>query len=754
MRLILQTKIILSLVIVQGIDNTCFSRIIDNLSNLSDTVQNLGWLMGAIAATVLLIFALFSIRKKTNKYTRSQIEKLKQNKKYIPGIFVELNQSKEILRYFVYGKKWKKRLIKEYNSIYDNFYGDILRDACQNTTACFHLKKGAKFNKIKRTINNAIKLHKSFRDGKEKLKEGFEKSQYLFEIIYYPYNEKLQNLKKYADAACSKYFILTGSAGNGKTNLLCSMSELLMNLKENVLFLNSRDIKKEPLEFIFDSLNLPAICMQYPDVYLRLVNIILLLKRKYFYVVIDAINENDDEGFNVQISKLINDIFKYSRVKIIVSCRNEYYHERFEKFLVDGVYTLAFVYDLKEQKYLENAKERIFKAYAKHFNYTGIIAPSVKTILSKQLLLLRIFFEVNENSNKNVLSICKYDIFQQYIKKVQDNSGEKVEELLDILSDCMLKQKQYDGISINNLKNAGIDFDTAKKIIDSSVLISEKLNSHENTIARTEEEVVYFVFDEMRDYCLARRIVLNNISANNVVDGPNIVTHLEKLKNNEVSCAEGVIYYAYIFFRTDSIVVKNGKTIELCERILDIYRIINEREQRSYWGRTSEREFKNLGLRMILTSGLPIMDFEVQYIQDCLLKAPYEDANVFFEVALQGTLYNDVINLDTYLNILFGLGDKDKICKVFGEIISDDMEESFYPEDFIIYHRHLIAKESDKAKQIQKVAELFLICFELRDSDMQNKLYDYFYGLSTHDKVQKEMFEKMKEACNMEGSHG
>lgn len=214
------------------------------------------------------------------------------------------------------------------------------------------------------------------------------------------------------------------------------------------------------------------------------------------------------------------------------------------------------------------------------------------------------------------------------------------------------------------------------------------------------------------------------------------------------------IYYAYIFFRTDSIVVKNGKTIELCERILDIYRIINEREQRSYWGRTSEREFKNLGLRMILTSGLPIMDFEVQYIQDCLSKASYEDANVFFEVALQGTLYNDVINLDTYLNILFGLGDKDKICKVFSEIISDDMEESFYPEDFIIYHRHLIAKESDKAKQIQKVAELFLICFELRDSDMQNKLHDYFYGLSTHDKVQKEMFDKMKEACNMEGSHG
>lgn len=40
--------------------------------------------------------SLFSIRKKANKYTGEQVKKLIQDGKYIPGVFVELNNSKEV----------------------------------------------------------------------------------------------------------------------------------------------------------------------------------------------------------------------------------------------------------------------------------------------------------------------------------------------------------------------------------------------------------------------------------------------------------------------------------------------------------------------------------------------------------------------------------------------------------------------------------------------------------------------------------
>lgn len=750
MKLITQLGVVLSSVPTEVEDNKTISKIIDYISDLSDTLQNLIWIMSVIGVILLIIFALFSIRKRTKKYTEKQIAKLKQNGKYIPGIFIELNETKEVLRHFVFGKKWRKRIIKEYNSIYDNFYGDILREACQNSMACFKLKSHAHLNNIQETIKNAIELHNGYRDRKEKLRDDFKESQYLFEITYHPYSEKLDKLKKYIDAACSRYFILTGSAGNGKTNLLCSISELLINLKEAVIFLNSRDMNKEGMTFLFNELNLPNICLKYQDLYLRLVNFLLLIERKHLYIIIDAINENDNEGFNSQVTEFIDYMLKYSRVKIVVSCRNEYYQERFRKPLVETVNTVAFEYDLKEQRYSTIATERIFKAYANSFHYSGKISPTVQSVLSKQLLLLRIFFEVNENSSNNVLSICKQDIFQRYIRKVQDCSGENVEELLDILSNHMLQQEEYDGVSLSDLKGAGIDDAMIRKIMDSGILISKKFVDHEDTIARTEKEIAYFVFDEMRDYYLARRIALNNISDNDFVNGDAILTMLEKLKISEASCVEGIIHYTYVFFRTDSVIVNNGNSEELCKRILRIYEIKEDGEQSRYWNRNHGKEFINLGMRIILTSGLPIMEYEVQYICDCLYKNPQEDASSLFDVMLQGTLYNGTPDIDTYFDIIFSLKNKDKIYAVLREIIARDMDEGFYVEDFLIYHKRLTSEGNKKSEQIQKLAELFLLCFKLRDNDMQNKLHEYFDNMSTHHEIKREMTERMKEACALE----
>lgn len=193
---------------------------------------------------------------------------------------------------------------------------------------------------------------------------------------------------------------------------------------------------------------------------------------------------------------------------------------------------------------------------------------------------------------------------------------------------------------------------------NSGILLSKKLVFHEGTIARNEKEVVYFVFDEMRDYCLARQILLNNISAYNV-DGESVIEKLKQLKATGASCTEGVIHYCYVFFKTDELVSKLGQTEKMCNSILDLYRIPEGGERKSYWSMRYREEFQNLGLRIILTSGLELTDFEITYIQDCLRKDPYEDGGMFFDTMLDGTLYGGIYNLDIYLGILFGLKNKD-----------------------------------------------------------------------------------------------
>ena len=148
------------------------------------------------------------------------------------------------------------------------------------------------------------------------------------------------------------------------------------------------------------------------------------------------------------------------------------------------------------------------------------------------MLLLRIFFEVNKNSCADADSIRKHEIYAQYIEIAKKNSEVDIEKILDGIADFMLNSETYDEVSLADLEKMGIAQEILEKALDGSVLLSKKLISHEGTIAKNEKEVVYFVFDEMRDYYLARRILLKNISADNV-DGDLILKNLQKLKFNE-----------------------------------------------------------------------------------------------------------------------------------------------------------------------------------------------------------------------------
>ena len=649
-------------------EGASFSRIINLLSNFSDIIQNIWWLITLVVAIFVLMNSLFSIRKKANKYTGEQVKKLIQDGKYIPGVFVELNNSKEVLRYFVYGKKWRKRLIKNFNYVYDNSYGEILKKACDNQNVCFRLNRMASTKKILETVNSAYEFHNNFRNSGIEFKQDYKESQILFEIIQYPYNEILGSLLKYSKVANGKYLILTGSAGNGKTNLLCSISELLVNLKQTTIFLNAREIEGDILDFIFDELVLPDLYKKHKEIYLYLVNLLLTVQNKFLFIIVDAINENDSDGFGNQISAFINKIADYSRAKIVVSCRNEYYKERFRKYLVEKVNIPVFEFDLKEQHYTSTAINRIIKTYSNHFNYSGNISLAVKSVLSEQLLLLRIFFEVNKDSNADVYSIRKHEIFAQYIEKLKQNNREYLETVLDTVTDFMIHSDNYDEISITDLEKTGITSGDIRKTVNSGILLSKKLVFHKGTIARNEKEVVYFVFDEMRDYCLARQILLNNISAYNV-DGESVIEKLKQLKATGASCTEGVIHYCYVFFKTDELVSKLGQTEKMCNSILDLYRIPEGGERKSYWSMRYKEEFQNLGLRIILTSGLELTDFEITYIQDCLRKDPYEDGGMFFDTMLDGTLYGGIYNLDIYLGILFGLKNKDAYLIHFTRLV-------------------------------------------------------------------------------------
>lgn len=106
-------------------------KFVDNISSIKDFV-------GILIFIGIAVVWLLGVDKRTiKKCSMIQINKLENNKKYIRGLFIELNECKEYLRYFANREKWKKRLVKEYNALFSDYYGYLLKEAFEKKEASF-----------------------------------------------------------------------------------------------------------------------------------------------------------------------------------------------------------------------------------------------------------------------------------------------------------------------------------------------------------------------------------------------------------------------------------------------------------------------------------------------------------------------------------------------------------------------------------------------------------------------------------------
>ena len=721
--------------------------IVEWLSNISETIQNIKWLIVVLVVFIIVLITLLAFRKRSNNYTKEQIKHLIDEGKYIPGVFVELNNAKEIIRYFIYSKKWKKRIIDDYNLIYDNYYGVLLKKAFIDFPFRLELTKRCSLKKIINESESALSFHNNIGKFESSISPDYEMTKYLFEIVQYPYREALESVNEFARSAESRYFVLTGSAGNGKTNLLCSISQLLINLKETVIFINAKDIKGDITDYIICELIKNKHIRKYKRAFFRLINILFFIEKKHLILIIDAVNENSEEEFRNNLSSFINSFLKLSRVKIIVSCRNEYYEERFKKCLVNNVNALAFEFDLKEQNYNSNAIERIINAYKRHFNYSGHISEPVKLQLSKQLLLMRIFFETNKDKSEEALTIRKHELFYNYIDTVKNQNGDLIIRLLDVIADNMLNSNRFDKVNLDVIYHSGFNQDDIDKAIDSSILLSKKIEFNKNTIARSEEEYIFFVFDEIRDYYLSRRVILNNTVEGKTVIDP-IISKVIELNNNHSVCAEGITNYIYTYLRTDDSIAQANNSKILCNRILDLYRTTENSDKERHSFRERRDEFSNLGLRIIMTSGMELADFEIEYIQHCLISSSREDVARLFNAFFEGTLYDGVYNINTFLYILFGIRDLKVISSVISDAFFNPYNSMVSPVDLIKCHYD--NDNTEKKQQIQMVAELFLLFYKMGDKEKQKKLEDYFYSLENHMEIMQSLAERLRRLISIE----
>ncbi len=75
----------------------------------------------------------------------------------------------------------------------------------------------------------------------------------------YSYEKDLKTVNNIIKVSNSKLIILQSTAGNGKTNLLCNITDLLLKLGKRVIFINAKDIDCSLDEYINKRINMYSI---------------------------------------------------------------------------------------------------------------------------------------------------------------------------------------------------------------------------------------------------------------------------------------------------------------------------------------------------------------------------------------------------------------------------------------------------------------------------------------------------------------
>jgi len=122
--------------------------------------------------------------------------------------------------------------------------------------------------------------------------------------------------------------------------------------------------------------------------------------------------------------------------------------------------------------------------------------------------------------------------------------------------------------------------------------------------------MIYFVFDELRDFCLARA-VLRCCEDNDIPNYSQLFDFLRKLDADKLSPLEGVLKYAYYYIKNDS---PNPNRFSLCEKLLTDYSVTVKCDP---WINRNA-VFSDFGIIMIIADSSSLEEFESKYLVNAM----------------------------------------------------------------------------------------------------------------------------------------
>lgn len=334
-------------------------------------------------------------------------------------------------------------------------------------------------------------------------------------------SRKVDRVKKEFYTFINQFCLITSDAGHGKTNFLCDLvQKTLLPRGIPTLYVNAFQLSSDDIAGNLSSILYPFDSIPFSDI-LDGFESYCLNKDKPLVIIIDGLNENPKvKTFASSLQRFLQEISKYSFVRIVLTCRTQYYEHNFSELLKQFENKTLGIPNLFS-RLEDDHKERILNNYLSYFHINVRFSDDIKKQLTENFLLLRIFSEAYHNKSLGVVgSLYKAELFQAYYDTMSDKinaylqetsglGGISIKSLFGKIVEQMVSTDQFMNVPLDNLLSVCSPDEKIvySRFLDENILLRKDLVGSETKNVFSDQEVVNFTYDEFRDFLISEYLI-------------------------------------------------------------------------------------------------------------------------------------------------------------------------------------------------------------------------------------------------------
>ena len=483
----------------------------------------------------------------------AQIAEEKRSGKYIPDIFVEGTATKELARLFWHPFLFFERVLEDVDRTQLPRFNQPLERSGLATVPLpdrQHYRFEKTWSGLLTAVNalradllaieKGIDRYRKVQHGQPPPRPWQKERRYYFDQNAYSIGswvsgttKWMQEIRDELNALTGRVFILTGKAGQGKTNLVCDLVETFATRHEiPCVYFTGLQLGRVSAD-LPDHLN-KALFRGRVATFEDAANAISEYagSRGYpFMMVIEGVNEHTRlREFAGQLEELIKTSLRYPGIRFFLTCRSEYFDQRFGNLLRSTFKADVYLHATADVRADERQRRRMVEGYFKFFGVDPdqVSEQAIET-LRTDTLLLRFFCEAYGTRGKPAgyampaaPHIYRAQIFDKYLSTKLRSAADARNRLAPNLSvrgteaDLMEIIKLIIGrmIEVRKFSDVPLAVIPMDKQTDLLALLDEDIILRRDpggglTDLGPTRDVLNFTYDEFRDFLIARYLIEN-----------------------------------------------------------------------------------------------------------------------------------------------------------------------------------------------------------------------------------------------------